>query len=114
MGRVKRQFNLEFKRKVVEEVRSGILTKVQAIRQYELSNNLIYRWMDEYDHGKFNNEATTQGALENKIAELERKVGQQTMEIELLKKAGEYYQRQLKGKSSGNIPLAASNGGAKS
>jgi transposase-like protein len=114
MGRIKRQFNLEFKRKVVEEVRSGMLTRVQAIRQYELSDNLIYRWMDEYDHGKFNNEPTSQGALENKIAELERKVGQQTMEIELLKKAREYYQRQIKDKSSAHIPPAASNGGARS
>lgn len=114
MGKLKRRFNLEFKRKVVEEVKSGLLTKAQAARQYELGENLIYRWMNDYDHGRFNNGPTVEGALENKIAELERKVGQQAMEIDLLKKARAYYQHELNAKSSRIIPQVPSNGGAKS
>lgn len=111
--RTRRKFSVEFKRKVVEEIQAGIISAAQAIRQYELSSNLIYRWQDEYDHGELSNEPTYQGALENKIAELERKVGQQAMEIELLKKARAHYQQRLNEKSSVPLMKAPSNGGAK-
>ena len=111
--RKRRKFEAEFRRGVVEEVRSGILTVAQAIRQHELSSNLIYRWMDQYDHGKLDNEPSEQGALENKIAELERKVGQQAMEIELLKKARDRYLAKLSEKSSVHIPREAFTGGVK-
>lgn len=111
--RSKRKFGFEFKRRVVEEVRGGVLTMAQAIRQYELSSNLIYRWMDHYEHGKLENAPTEQGALENKIADLERKVGQQAMEIELLKKARDRYLARLSEKSSVRIPREGSNGGAR-
>lgn len=93
--RKRRNFGIEFKRKVAEEIRSEMLSPAQAIRQYELSSNLVYYWLDQYDHGKLNNEPTPQGALENKIAELERKIGRQAMEIDLLKKAREYYHKRV-------------------
>ena len=112
--RSKRKFGVEFKRRVVEEVRGRVLTMAQAIRQYELSSNLIYRWMDHYEHGKLDNTPTEQGVLENKIAELERKVGQQAMEIELLKKARDRYLEKLSEKSSVRTSKEASNGGARS
>ena len=108
-----RKFGFEFKRRVVEEVRGGVVTMAQAIRQYELSSNLIYRWMDQYEHGKLENKPTEHGALENKIAELERKVGQQAMEIELLKKARDRYLEKLSEKSSVRIPKEAFNNGVK-
>jgi transposase-like protein len=108
-----RKFGIEFKRRVIEEVRGGVLTMAQAIRQYELSSNLIYRWMDHYEHGKLDNAPTEQGAFENKIAELERKVGQQAMEIEFLKKARDRYLATLSEKSSVRISKEASSGGAK-
>ena len=109
----RRKFGVEFKRRVIEEVRGGILTMAQAIRQYELSSNLIYRWMDHYEHGKLDNQPTEQGAFENKIAELERKVGQQAMEIEFLKKVRERYLAKLSEKPSVRTPKEASGGGAK-
>ncbi len=111
--RSRRKFGVEFKRKVVEEVRAGMITTAQAMRQYELSSNLVYRWLDQYDHGKLENEPTTQGALENKIAELERKVGRQAMEIELLKKVKDTYRRKSSEKSSVRTPREMLNGGAK-
>ena len=98
---------------MVEEIQAGVLSTAQSIRQYELSSNLVYRWMDDYDHGKLENEPTQTGALENKIAELERKVGQQAMEIELLKKARAHYQQRLSEKSSVPLMKIPSNGGVK-
>lgn len=111
--RPRRKFNNDFKRRVVEEIQTGVLRTAQAIRQYELSSNLVYRWMDEYDHGKLENEPTQTGAFENKIAELERKVGQQAMEIELLKKTRAHYQQKLSEKSSVLLMKIPSNGGVR-
>ena len=109
----RRKFGKDFKRKVAEEVRSGLLTATQAMKQYDLSSNLVYRWVDRYDHGKLDNEPTAHGALENKIAELERKVGQQAMEIELLKKLQTSYREKLNARPSGCIPGAVFPGGAR-
>lgn len=111
--RSRRKFGVEFKRKVVEEVRADILTVAQAMRQYELSSNLVYRWRDQYEHGRLDNEPSERGALENKIAELERKVGQQAMEIGFLKKVRDAYRQSLNEKPSVRIPKEASNGGAR-
>ena len=111
--RTRRRFGIEFKRKVVQEIQTGVLSAAQAIREYELSSNLIYRWMDDCDHGKLENEPTQTGALENKIASLERKIGQQAMEIELLKKARTHYQERLNEKSFAPSLKAAPNGGVK-
>ena len=86
----------------------------QACRQNELSHALVYRWTDQYEHGKLENEPTEKGALENKIADLERKIGQQAMEIDLLKKARERYAQSLREKSSAPILKVVSGNGAKS
>ena len=112
--RTKRKFGLEFKKKLVEDIKAGVLSMAQACRQHELSHTLIYRWTDQYEHGKLENEPTEIGALENKIAELERKIGQQAMEIDLLKKARERYAQSLKEKSSGTAPREVSTNGARS
>ena len=112
--KIKRKFSLEFKRNLVEEIKTGVMSMAQAIRQHELGYNLIYGWMDRYERGKLNNEPSESGALKNKIAELERKVGQQAMEIDLLKKAREHYVRNLGEKSSAPSLKEVSGNGAKS
>jgi len=85
MGR--RQFTKEFKLEVVREVDAG-LPLAEASRRYELHPTLIRKWRelrrengDEAfaGHGNVYRE-------EARIAALERKIGQMTMEIEFLKK----------------------------
>ena len=112
--KMKRKFNLEFKRELVENIKAGVMSMAQAIRQHELGYALIHGWMDRYERGKLNNEASEAGEMKNKIAELERKVGQQAMEIDLLKKAREHYVRNLSEKSSAPSPKEVSANGAKS
>jgi len=65
----KRKFSLEFKRTLVEEIKTGVLSMAQAIRQHELGYTLIYGWMNRYEREKLNNEPTEAGAMKNKIAE---------------------------------------------
>ena len=112
--KIKRKFSLEFKRELVENIKAGALSMAQAIRQHELGYTLIYGWMNRYERGKLNNEPSEAGAMKNKIAELERKVGQQAMEIDLLKKAREHYVRNLSEKSFAQSQKEVSGNGAKS
>lgn len=111
--RTYRKFSVEFKRELVEEIKSGVISMARACRQHELSSTAIYRWMDQYEHGKLNNEPSETGALENRIAELERKVGQQAMEIDLLKKLKEQHLKSVREKSSvPRLSVVSGNGAA--
>ena len=59
-------------------------------RQHSLSRNLIRPWMEKYEAGQLTDvvaDAARNEEYEAKIAALERKVGQLTMEVDLLKKA---------------------------
>lgn len=109
-----RKFSLEFKKNLVEDIKTGVLSKAQAIRQYEIGYTLIYKWVEQYECGRLNNEPSEVGAMKNKVAELERKVGQQAMEIDLLKKAREHYVRSLNEKPSALTPKEILGRGAKS
>ena len=82
-----RNFSLEFKRQVVEELLSGESGAAQLCRKYNICSSLLYHWKDMYNRGRFNNEPTQEGALRDRIDKLERLVGKLTMENEVLKKA---------------------------
>ena len=88
MGLKRRQFTREFKRQVVREVEAG-KSVAQAAREYEVHPTLIDRWRKE--HRTYARQAFAGNGNRYKdeahIAELERMVGQLTMENALLKKA---------------------------
>jgi len=71
------------------DIRSGLIGRREAQQKYRLSANLIQLWLTQYDRGELNKEeveASVVAEYEAKIAALERKVGQLTMELDLLKK----------------------------
>ena len=84
----RRRFTRDFKLQVVREVEAG-KPVAQAAREYEVHPNLISRWKKE--HLRYAEQAFAgngnQYKDEARIAELERMVGQLTMENDLLKKA---------------------------
>ena len=98
---------------MVEEVRSGLIEPAEAFRKFEINSSTFYHWQAQYERGRFNNEPTSEGAFLNRIAELERKVGRQAMEIDLLKKLREINLRRQKESPSITILMAPSKGGAK-
>lgn len=78
----------QFKLQVCQQIRSGQITRREAQRKYTLSANLIQFWLTQYDRGELDIdevEASVLADYEVKIAALERKVGQLTMELDLLK-----------------------------
>lgn len=87
MGHTRRHFSREFKIQVLREVEAG-KSLAQASREHEIHPNQIRQWQEQqrkYGEHAFagNGKSYTQEA---QIAELERALGQMTMENRLLKK----------------------------
>ena len=86
MGLSRRQFTREFKLAAVRRLEQGV-SMGEAARALEVSPNVLQRWRREFRQGA-GNAFPGQGNQrwsEGRIAELERKVGQQTLEIDFLK-----------------------------
>jgi transposase len=84
-----RRHSGEFKHQLCADIRAGKIGRREALRTHGLSANLLQLWLSQYDRGDLNEEvavASVVAEYEAKIAALERKVGQLTMEIDLLKK----------------------------
>ena len=84
-----RRHSAQFKLQRCSDIRSGKIGRREAQKTYAISANLIQMWLTQYDRGEFDTDEA-QAALipeyEAKIAALERKGGQLTMELDLLKK----------------------------
>ena len=98
MSLKRRIFTKEFKQQILLEVQAG-KSIAQVSRENELHPNLIAKWQklqEQYAQNAFqgNGHAYTQEA---KIAELERLIGQQTVEIGFLKKVLAIQEQQRQG-----------------
>ena len=98
----RRQFTREFKLQVLREIEAG-KSVAQAAREHQVHPTLIGRWQQQ--HTKYaqqafagNGHAYTEEA---RLAELERKVGQLTMENDLLKKALLRFEAQVRSRIGG-------------
>ena len=83
--RTRRSFSNEFKRQVVEEILSGGTTTVAAYRSHSIAYPVIKQWQKACELGKLDNEPITEEGYKDKIAQLERKEGQLTMDVDVLK-----------------------------
>ena len=97
--RARRTFDEKFKRQVVELVLSGSVSQVELSRKYEVSPLLISRWEKEYKSGKFfeNNMDITR--LKLRLHELERVVGELTMENRMLRQVIDFVEKEKKEES---------------
>ena len=86
MGLSRRLFTKEFKLAAVRRLEQGVSIG-EAARALEVNPNVLHRWRREFRHG-LGNAFPGYGKArwsEGRIAELERKVGQQALEIDFLK-----------------------------
>ena len=91
----RRKFSKEFKVAAIRRLQGG-QTAAEVARALEVHPSELHRWRHELDeHG----ERAFQGvgkkrAEESRIADLERKIGQQTLEIDFLKRALQHVEEQ--------------------
>lgn len=86
MGLSRRMFTKEFKLAAVRRLEAGV-SMAEVSRGLEVNPNVLHRWRREFRQAPGNAfpGAGQRRWSEGKLAELERKVGQQAMEIDFLK-----------------------------
>ena len=112
---VRRRFGAGFKRQVVEELLAGTASLAQLSRRYELCPSVIRNWKEHYAQGQLAEPEQICQGQEQRIGELERLVGQLTLENAFLKKAVAYT---LQWRRENSSPITGpsssrSSGGAK-
>jgi len=115
MSLSRRRFTQEFKLSAVERLQRGA-SVAEVVRTFEVNPNLLHRWRREFRQGP-GNVFPGQGKRrweETRAAELERKVGRQTMEIDFLKGCLQRIEQQRKLQASAGKPLSATRSGNKS
>ena len=84
-----RTYTVEFKRRLVEEHLGEGTSLNRLARRHDTSRELLRSWVKKYEAGEFASDGPARPdrrAYEAKIAGLERKVGQLTMELDLLER----------------------------
>ncbi|PWC29066.1 transposase [Teichococcus aestuarii] len=84
-----RRHSPQFRLQLCQDIRSGAIGRRDAAKHHNLSTNLLQLWLTQYDRGELSSEeaeASIIAEYEARIAALERKVGQLTMELDLAKK----------------------------
>jgi transposase len=85
----RRTFSPEFKAQVVLEVLTGVKSGAQVCREHRMKDSVLSRWKQEFVERspQLFVRGDRQSQEEARIADLERLVGQLTMELQAAKKA---------------------------
>jgi len=97
-----RQFPLEYKQRIVNEIETGLRSKAAIAREEHLPGSLIDRWQKQVQTGTLiDHPSARERQLMKENDWYKKKVAEQAMEIDLLKKIEEYSARMRK--SSGYV-----------
>ncbi len=109
MGLSRRQFTREFKLAALQRLEMGA-SVAEVARAFEVNPNVLHRWRREMRQGP-GNAFPGQGKRrweEGRVAQLERKIGQQTLEIDFLKGCLQRIDEQRKLQALTGKPLSTS------
>jgi transposase len=114
MGLSRRQFTREFKLAALQRLETGA-SVAEVARAFEVNPNVLHRWRREFREGP-GNAFPGLGKRrweEGRVAELERKIGQQTLEIDFLKGCLQRIAEQRQLQAVTGKPLSTSRSKAK-
>ena len=95
MGKIRRQFQVEFKQQLVAQIETGQLTVAQAARDYQLAHSVVDRWRAQYRNNTLTDmPSARERQLEADNEKLRAKIGELVMQVEHLKKLQTWVQEQ--------------------
>ena len=114
MGLSRRKFTKEFKIAALRRLDAGVSIAAVA-RSCEINPNLLHRWRRDFQQAP---EHAFPGlgkkrADESRVAELERKIGQQALEIDFLKRCLQRIEEQRMLQALTGKPLSTNRSGKK-
>ena len=108
--KINRVFSTEFKKEKISLIESGKLSVKEVSVTYEVSQTSVYKWLEKFGkYGKNERVVVEKVSEENKnlsllkkIAELERTIGQQQMQLiykdAVIQKGSEYFKEDIEKK----------------
>jgi len=101
MGKQRRKFETGFKQQIVQEVESGLLSVSAASRKYQISGTVIDRWRRQARQGGLEATASVREKfLERENRELKERLAELYLEVDHLKKLGDWLRRHKNGTTS--------------
>ena len=101
MGKQRRKFETGFKHQIVQEVESGLLSVSAASRKYQISASVIDRWRRQVRQGSLESAPTVREKfLERENRELKERLAELYLEVDHLKKLGDWLRRHKNGTTS--------------
>jgi transposase-like protein len=85
-----RHFTEEFKRGLIAQIDSKAISKAAAAREHDIAPSLLDKWQQQIHEGTLQNRPTArERQLERELDRYKKKVGELTIQNELLKKLNE-------------------------
>jgi transposase-like protein len=101
MGKQRRKFETGFKQQIIQEVESGLLSVSAASRKYQISVSVIDRWRRQAHQGSLESAPTVREKfLERENRELKEGLAELYLEVDHLKKLGDWLRRHKNGTTS--------------
>jgi len=101
MGKQRRKFETGFKQQIVQEVESGLLSVSAASRKHQSSGTVIDRWRRQARQGGLEATASVREKfLERENRELKERLAELYLEVDHLKKLGDWLRRHKNGTTS--------------
>jgi len=94
MGKIRRKFEVDFKRQLVAQIEAGQLSMAQAARDYQLAHSVLERWRAQYRNNTLTPVSARERQLETENQKLKAKIGDLVMQMEHLKKLQTWVQQQ--------------------
>jgi transposase-like protein len=94
MGRIRRSFDIGFKIQVCEAIDAGEKTVLEICRQYQLQRPVVEGWLRKFVRGELKPKGieSLESQQAREIEKLRAKVGELTMQNDLLKKLSKVLQ----------------------
>jgi transposase-like protein len=94
MGKQRRKFETGFKQQIVQELESGRLSVSAASRKYQISVSVIDRWRRQARQGGLDSAPSArERLLERENRELKERLAELYLEVDHLKKLGDWLRR---------------------